>query len=190
AGKTVVALMAMAAVAEGGAQSALMAPTELLASQHFRTLKPLCDAAKLNVVLLTGKSTAAERRAAREAIANGEMDIVVGTHALFQADVTFHDLGLVVVDEQHRFGVHQRLALSDKGKAADLLVMTATPIPRTLVLANFGDMAVSVLREKPAGRQPIDTAVLSIREYSRVIDRLKARIAEGAQAFWVTPLVE
>ncbi len=190
AGKTVVAFMAMAALAESGAQSALMAPTELLAAQHFKTLQPLCAAIGLKCVLLTGKQKVAERRPALEGIADGSIQVVVGTHALFQADVEFHNLGLTVVDEQHRFGVHQRLALSDKGKHTDLLVMTATPIPRTLVLTHFGDMAVSVLREKPAGRQPIDTAVMSIGDYERVIQRLQSRIAEGAQAFWVCPLVE
>jgi ATP-dependent DNA helicase RecG len=190
AGKTVVALMAMAAVAEGGAQSALMAPTELLAAQHFRTIQPLAEKAGLTAALLTGKQPAAERRAILEGIARGAVHIVMGTHALFQGAVEFANLGLVVVDEQHRFGVSQRLALTDKGKHADLLVMTATPIPRTLVLTHFGDMDVSVLRDKPRGRQPIDTAVLSISEYDRVIARLRARIAEGAQAFWVTPLVE
>lgn len=190
AGKTVVALMAMAAMAESGAQSALMAPTELLAAQHFKTLESLCAAAGLNCVLLTGKQKAAERRPILDGIANGKVQIVVGTHALFQGEVVFHNLGLTVVDEQHRFGVHQRLALSDKGKNSDLLVMTATPIPRTLVLTHFGDMEVSVLREKPAGRQPIDTAVLPISEYDRVVARLEARLAEGAQAFWVCPLVE
>lgn len=189
AGKTVVALMAMAAMAESGAQSAMMAPTELLAAQHFKTLKPLCDAAGLGCELLTGKMGAAERRARLAGIANGETMIVVGTHALFQSGVEFRNLGLTVVDEQHRFGVHQRLALSDKGRHTDLLVMTATPIPRTLVLTHFGDMAVSVLREKPRGRQPIDTAVLSIGDYDRVIARLRARLDEGAQAFWVCPLV-
>ena len=189
-GKTVVALMAMAAIAESGAQSALMAPTELLAAQHFKTLQPLCEAAGLKCVLLTGKQKAAERKPILAGIVDGSIQIVVGTHALFQAGVEFHDLGLTVVDEQHRFGVHQRLALSEKGRAADLLVMTATPIPRTLVLTHFGDMAVSVLKEKPAGRQPIDTATLPIADYSRVLKRLKARISEGAQAFWVCPLVE
>jgi ATP-dependent DNA helicase RecG len=190
AGKTVVALLAMAAVAESGAQSAMMAPTELLAAQHFQTLEPLCRAAGLTVALLTGKMSAADLRHALAGLSAGTIDIAVGTHALFQADIAFRDLGLVVVDEQHRFGVHQRLALSDKGKHADLLVMTATPIPRTLVLTHFGDMAVSILPDKPAGRQPIDTAVMSIRDYDRVVARLQARIAEGAQAFWVTPLVE
>ncbi len=190
AGKTVVALMAMAAVAEGGAQSALMAPTELLAAQHFRTLQPLAEKAGLSIALLTGKQPAGERRAILEGVASGAVNIVAGTHALFQGAVEFANLGLVVVDEQHRFGVSQRLALTDKGRHADLLVMTATPIPRTLVLTHFGDMEVSTLREKPRGRQPIDTAVLSISEYDRVIGRLKARIEQGAQAFWVTPLVE
>jgi ATP-dependent DNA helicase RecG len=190
AGKTVVALMAMAAMAESGTQSAMMAPTELLAAQHYKTLKPLCESAGLGCELLTGKMPAAERRAKLAGIASGETTIVVGTHALFQSGVEFHNLGLTVVDEQHRFGVHQRLALSDKGKHTDLLVMTATPIPRTLVLTHFGDMAVSILREKPRGRQPIDTAVLSIGDYERVVSRLQARLLEGAQAFWVCPLVE
>jgi len=189
-GKTVVALMAMAAMTESGAQSALMAPTELLASQHFRTIKPLCDAAGIGCALLTGKMPAAERRKILAGLADGSISIAVGTHALFQSDIEFKDLGLTVVDEQHRFGVHQRLALTDKGRHSDLLVMTATPIPRTLVLTHFGDMDVSILREKPAGRQPIDSAVLSINDYARVIARLKARLAEGAQAYWVSPLVE
>ncbi|MBN9310814.1 ATP-dependent DNA helicase RecG [Devosia sp.] len=190
AGKTVVALMAMAAVAESGAQSAMMAPTELLAAQHYRSLAPICVKAGLGIELLTGKMPAGDRRAALERLRTGESHIAVGTHALFQSGVEFHNLGLTVVDEQHRFGVHQRLALSEKGSHADLLVMTATPIPRTLVLTHFGDMAVSILREKPRGRQPIDTAVTSISEYARVVQRLKARIDEGAQAFWVCPLVE
>jgi ATP-dependent DNA helicase RecG len=190
AGKTVVALMAMAAVAESGAQSAMMAPTELLAAQHYRSLAPICVKSGLGIELLTGKMPAADRRAALERLRSGESQIAVGTHALFQSGVEFSNLGLTVVDEQHRFGVHQRLALSEKGSHADLLVMTATPIPRTLVLTHFGDMAVSVLREKPRGRQPIDTAVLAISEYDRVIQRLQSRIAEGAQAFWVCPLVE
>ncbi|HQZ12045.1 MAG TPA: ATP-dependent DNA helicase RecG [Devosia sp.] len=189
-GKTVVALMAMAAVAESGAQSTLMAPTELLATQHYRTLAPICVTAGIGIELLTGKMPAADRRAALARLASGESSIAVGTHALFQSGVEFHNLGLTVVDEQHRFGVHQRLALSEKGSHTDLLVMTATPIPRTLVLTHFGDMAVSILREKPKGRQPIDTAVLAMSEYARVIQRLKARIEEGAQAFWVCPLVE
>ena len=190
AGKTVVALLAMAALAEDGAQSAMMAPTELLAVQHYRTLLPLAEKAGLSIAFLSGKTPAAERRSILAGLASGELQMVCGTHALFQSDVAFANLGLVVVDEQHRFGVHQRLALSDKGKAAELLVMTATPIPRTLVLTHFGDMAVSLLKDKPAGRQPIDTAILPDGEYERVLARLKARVAEGVQAFWVCPLVE
>ncbi|MCD7061036.1 ATP-dependent DNA helicase RecG [Pelagibacterium sp. HS1C4-1] len=189
-GKTVVALLAMATMAESGAQSALMAPTELLAAQHYRTMQPLCEKAGLTCVLMTGKMPAAERCKALEGLKNGTIQIAVGTHALFQSGVAFDNLGLTVVDEQHRFGVHQRLALSDKGNRTELLVMTATPIPRTLVLTHFGDMDVSVLREKPAGRQPIDTAILSSSEYDRVISRLAARLDEGAQAYWVCPLVE
>ncbi|MCZ4273117.1 ATP-dependent DNA helicase RecG [Maritalea porphyrae] len=189
-GKTVVALMAMAAMAEAGHQSALMAPTEILATQHYSTIAEIGEKAGLQVALLTGKMPAGERRAIQARIESGEIDIVVGTHALFQSSVVFKSLGLTVVDEQHRFGVHQRLALSEKGRKTELLVMTATPIPRTLVLTHFGDMDVSLLKEKPAGRQPIDTAILSSNEYERVIARLKAKVAEGAQAFWVCPLVE
>ncbi len=189
-GKTIVALMAMAAIAETGAQSALMAPTELLANQHFKSLQPLCDAISLNIVLLTGKMKAAEKRAATEKIENGDVQIIIGTHALFQASVNFANLGLTVVDEQHRFGVHQRLALSEKGQNSDLLVMTATPIPRTLILTHFGDMAVSILAEKPAGRQPIDTAIIPSTAYERIVARLKIQVSEGAQAYWVCPLVE
>ena len=189
-GKTVVALLAMAAMAETGAQSALMAPTELLANQHFKTLAPLCEAVGLSIALITGKMKAKEKREALEKIQTGEIQVIIGTHALFQASVTFADLGLTVVDEQHRFGVHQRLALSDKGQKSDLLVMTATPIPRTLILTHFGDMAVSILSEKPAGRQPIDTAMVPATAYDRIIARLKKRVSEGAQAYWVCPLVE
>ncbi|VAW23104.1 ATP-dependent DNA helicase RecG [hydrothermal vent metagenome] len=190
AGKTIVALMAMAALAESGAQSALMAPTELLATQHFNTIKPFCDQLGLSCILLTGKMPAATRRAALEQIKSGAANIIIGTHALFQGAIEFNDLGLSVVDEQHRFGVHQRLALSEKGKRSDLLVMTATPIPRTLILTHFGDMAVSMLREKPAGRQPVDTAFMPSSAYDRVLRRLKARLENGARAYWVCPLVE
>jgi len=169
AGKTVVALVAMVAMAQSGAQSALMAPTELLASQHFMTIKPFCEQLGLTCLLLTGKMPAAARRAALEQIKSGAASIIVGTHALFQGDIEFADLGLSVVDEQHRFGVHQRLALSEKGNKSDLLVMTATPIPRTLILTHFGDMAVSMLKEKPAGRQPIDTAFMPVTPMSGLL---------------------
>ncbi|KQT60280.1 MULTISPECIES: ATP-dependent DNA helicase RecG [unclassified Aureimonas] len=190
AGKTVVALMAMAAAAEAGAQSALLAPTEILARQHAATLAPLCEAVGLKLTLLTGRDTGRARAEKQEAIASGTTDIVVGTHALFQDSVVYHDLGLVVVDEQHRFGVHQRLSLTAKGRAPDLLVMTATPIPRTLVLAAFGDMDVSRLEGKPAGRKPITTVAVPMDRLSEIVDRAGRAIAEGDKLYWVCPLVE
>jgi ATP-dependent DNA helicase RecG len=189
-GKTLVALFAMAAVVEAGRQGALMAPTEILARQHHQTLAKFGEAAGLRLALLTGRDTAASRGKTLAGLAEGSIDIVIGTHALFQESVVFCDLGLAVVDEQHRFGVHQRLALGDKGAAADILVMTATPIPRTLVLTYFGDMDVSNLREKPAGRQSVETRALPIERMDELIARLKRAIADGARAFWVCPLVE
>jgi ATP-dependent DNA helicase RecG len=190
AGKTVVALLAMAAAKESGAQSALLAPTEILARQHFAGLSRFCEAAGLSIVLLTGRDNGRVRTAKLEAIANGDADIVVGTHALFQDDVDYHDLGLVVVDEQHRFGVHQRLSLTRKGRAPDLLVMTATPIPRTLVLAAFGDMDVSRLHGKPAGRKPITTVAIPFERMDEIVSRARRAIEEGDKLYWVCPLVE
>lgn len=190
AGKTVVALLAMAAAKESGAQSALLAPTEILARQHFAGLTRWCDAAGLSIALLTGRDNGRTRAAKLEAIANGEIDVVVGTHALFQDDVAYHDLGLVVVDEQHRFGVHQRLTLTRKGRAPDLLVMTATPIPRTLVLAAFGDMDVSRLHGKPAGRKPITTVAVPLERLDEIVARIGRAIDEGDKVYWVCPLVE
>jgi ATP-dependent DNA helicase RecG len=190
-GKTIVALFAMAAVVEAGRQAALMAPTEILARQHHQTLAMFGEAAGLRLALLTGRDTAASRGKTLAGLVEGSIDIVAGTHALFQESVVFRDLGLAVVDEQHRFGVHQRLALGEKGAAADILVMTATPIPRTLVLTYFGDMDVSNLREKPAGRERIETRALPIVErIDELIARLRRAIADGARAFWVCPLVE
>jgi ATP-dependent DNA helicase RecG len=188
-GKTIVALFAMAAVVEAGRQAALMAPTEILARQHHQTLAMFGEATGLRLALLTGRDTAS-RGKILAGLAEGSIDIVIGTHALFQETVVFRDLGLAVVDEQHRFGVHQRLALGDKGAAADILVMTATPIPRTLVLTYFGDMDVSNLREKPAGRERIETRALPIERMDELIARLRSAIADGARAFWVCPLVE
>ena len=188
-GKTVVGLIAMARAVEAGRQAAMMAPTEILARQHHERIAPLAEAAGLRVALLTGRDRAGERRATLEALADGSLDIVVGTHALFQEQVVFKDLALAVVDEQHRFGVHQRLALSSKGEAVDLLVMTATPIPRTLVLTYFGDMDVSVLREKPAGRKPIDTRALPLDRLDEVVAGVGRAIEAGAQVYWVCPLV-
>jgi ATP-dependent DNA helicase RecG len=189
-GKTIVALLAMAGIVEAGRQAALMAPTEILARQHFERMRPLAEAAGLRIALLTGRDKAAERNRTLAALAAGEIDIAVGTHALFQESVAFADLGLAVVDEQHRFGVHQRLALASKGEAVDLLVMTATPIPRTLVLTYFGDMDVSALTEKPPGRTPIDTRALPLERLADVVAAIGRAIAGGARAYWVCPLVE
>ena len=189
-GKTVVALLAMADVVEAGRQAAIMAPTEILARQHFERLAPLAQKAGMRIALLTGRDKPAERRATLAALAGREIEIVVGTHALFQESVAFADLGLAVVDEQHRFGVRQRLALAAKGETVDLLVMTATPIPRSLVLAYFGDMDVSALREKPPGREPIETRVMPIERLDEVVARLSHALASGARAYWVCPLVE
>ena len=189
-GKTVVALFAMALAAEAGRQSALMAPTELLARQHARTLTALVGSTGLQVAILTGRDKGRERERILSGLASGEIAIVVGTHALFQDTVQFHDLGLAVIDEQHRFGVHQRLALAAKGEAVDLLVMTATPIPRTLVLTFFGDMDSSQLREKPAGRKPINTRIVSADRLGEVVEGLRRAIDAGRQVYWVCPLVE
>jgi ATP-dependent DNA helicase RecG len=167
-----------------------MAPTELLARQHFATIAPLATAAGLQAVLLTGKDRASDRAESQARIVSGAAQIVIGTHALFQAGVQFHRLGLVVVDEQHRFGVHQRMALSAKGEAPDVLVMTATPIPRTLVLSYFGDVDVSKLTEKPAGRQPIDTRAVSLDRLDEVAARIGRAVQDGGKAYWVCPLVE
>jgi ATP-dependent DNA helicase RecG len=189
-GKTIVALLAMAGVVEAGRQAALMAPTEILARQHFDRMRPLADAAGLRIALITGRDNKGERARALAALAAGEIDVAVGTHALFQEAVAFRDLGLAVVDEQHRFGVHQRLALAGKGEAADLLVMTATPIPRTLVLTFFGDMDVSALTEKPPGRSPIDTRAMPLERLDEVIEAIGRAIAAGALAYWVCPVIE
>src|ERR1700730_4938426 len=189
-GKTLVALFAMAAVVEAGRQAALMAPTEILARQHHQTLATFGEAAGLRLALLTGRDTAASRGKTLALLAEGTIDIGIGTPALVQVSVVFSGLRLAVVGEQHRFGVHQRLALGDKGAAADILVMTATPIPRTLVLTYFGDMDVSNLREKPAGRGRIETRALPVERIDELIARLRSAIADGARAFWVCPLVE
>ena len=189
-GKTIVALLAMADVVEAGRQAAMMAPTEILARQHFERMRPLAAAAGLRIALMTGRDKASERRQRLASLAAGEIDIVVGTHALFQESVAFRDLGFAVVDEQHRFGVHQRLALAGKGEAVDLLVMTATPIPRTLVLAYFGDMDVSALTEKPPGRLPIDTRAIPLERLEEVVAAIGRAIAGGARAYWICPLVE
>lgn len=189
-GKTVVALMAMTACAEVGGQAVLMAPTDILARQHFAAIAPLAASAGLKTVLLTGRIKGREREKAVSEIESGRAQLIVGTHALFQESVVYRDLLLAVVDEQHRFGVHQRLRLTAKGNAPHMLVMTATPIPRTLVLTAFGDMDVSRLLEKPAGRQPIATAMVDMDRMHEVVGRLKQAVAEGGKAYWICPLVE
>jgi ATP-dependent DNA helicase RecG len=189
-GKTVVALLAMLAAVESGAQAALMAPTEILARQHHATLQPLAEAAGVRLALLTGREKGKARQAALDALAAGDIDIIVGTHALFQEDVAFRDLALAVVDEQHRFGVHQRLELAGKGAAVDMLVMTATPIPRTLTLTAYGDMDVSRLDEKPPGRKPIHTVAVPIARLDEVVSAVDRALASGAKVYWVCPLVE
>jgi ATP-dependent DNA helicase RecG len=189
-GKTVVALLAAATVIEAGRQAALMAPTEILARQHLATIAPLAEQAGIRVALLTGRERGRERSETLDRLALGEVDLMVGTHALFQDDVAFRDLALAIVDEQHRFGVHQRLALARKGEAVDMLVLTATPIPRTLALTFFGDMEISELREKPAGRQPIDTRALPLGRLDEVVAAVGRALDEGQRVYWVCPLVE
>ncbi len=189
-GKTVVALIAAATVIEAGRQAAFMAPTEILARQHFATIAPLAAASGIRLAILTGRERGRERADILSALAAGDIDLIVGTHALFQDEVAFRDLALAVVDEQHRFGVHQRLALTRKGEAVDLLVLTATPIPRTLVLTYFGDMDVSELREKPAGRQKIDTRAVPLDRMAEVVDAVARALEGGRRVYWVCPLVE
>jgi len=189
-GKTVVALTAAAAVIEAGRQAAIMAPTEILARQHLSTIAPLAEAAGIRVAVLTGRERGSARKEILDRLILGDIDLLIGTHALFQEDVDFHDLALAVVDEQHRFGVHQRLALTQKGEAVDVLVLTATPIPRTLVLTYFGDMDISELREKPPGRQPIDTRTIPLSRLEEVEEAVGRALAEGKRAYWVCPLVD
>jgi ATP-dependent DNA helicase RecG len=190
-GKTLVALVSMLNAVEAGTQAAMMAPTELLAHQHFETIEPMAKAVGIEVALITARGKGKARREALGRLASGDIRIAIGTHALFQDDVEFKDLGLAVVDEQHRFGVHQRIALSDKGPArADILVMTATPIPRTLTLTYYGDMDLSLLKEKPPGRQPISTRAMPLERLGEVVDGVGRALASGARAYWVCPLVE
>ncbi|MFD1881109.1 ATP-dependent DNA helicase RecG [Paracoccus pacificus] len=191
-GKTVVALMAALIAAEAGGQAVLMAPTEILARQHLAALAALAEAAGIRVAVLTGRDKGAARQQVLNDLAAGLIDLLIGTHAVFQKEVRFADLRLAVIDEQHRFGVAQRLELAGKGGAAppDMLVMTATPIPRSLALAQYGDMDLSVLDEKPPGRKPVATVALPLDEIDRIVDRLDRAMRDGARAYWVCPLVE
>ena len=189
-GKTIVALLAMLGAVEAGLQAALMAPTELLVRQHSASLEPYANAAGVRLACLTGREKGAGRAETLERLAAGEIDILIGTHALFSEDVAFKDLGLVVVDEQHRFGVHQRMQLQNKGSPADVLVMTATPIPRTLALTAYGDMDVSRITGRPPGRKPVETRVMSADRLDELVNHLRAALDRGQRAYWVCPLVE
>lgn len=188
-GKTIVALAAAVKMAESGAQTALLAPTDTLAQQHYAKIKPMCDKMGLVCDILTGRDKGAPRREKLVSLRSGRTKIVVGTHALFSDDVEYKDLGLVIVDEQHRFGVSQRESLRAKGANPDLLALSATPIPRTLSMTIYGDMDVSIINEKPAGRLPIITTKLPIARVGELIARLKLQIDSGAKVFWVCPLV-
>ncbi len=185
-GKTLVAMLAMLRAVEAGAQTALLAPTEILAKQHYATFQKLCG---VPVALLTGNVKGAERSGILKRLAAGTLPIVIGTHAIFQKAVEFRDLALAVIDEQHRFGVDQRLALGAKGEATDLMVMTATPIPRTLLLTHWAEMDVSRIMEKPAGRVPVKTTLHKISELEKVMDAIARAIAAGGLVYWVCPLV-
>jgi len=189
-GKTIVALFAMLDAVECGGQAALMAPTEILARQHMATIEPLVAPLGLKTAVLTGRDKGSARKETLAGLASGEIDIVVGTHALFQESVEMQDLMLAVIDEQHRFGVHQRLNLAAKGRGVDVLVMTATPIPRTLLLTAYGDLETSQLHEKPAGRKPIDTRTIPLSRLQEVTTAVERRLADGAKVYWVCPLVE
>ncbi|WP_416896979.1 MAG: ATP-dependent DNA helicase RecG [Minwuia sp.] len=190
-GKTVVALLAAAAATEAGLQIALMAPTEVLARQHARSLTDMAEGSGLQVACLTGRDKGADRQVILSDLIEGRIDLLVGTHALFQEGVDFRDLGLAIIDEQHRFGVHQRLMLAAKSaRPPDILVMTATPIPRTLALTAYGDMDASQIDERPPGRQPVDTRVLPADRIPDIVDRLQAALDRGERAYWICPLVE
>ncbi|WP_380052202.1 ATP-dependent DNA helicase RecG [Falsihalocynthiibacter sp. SS001] len=190
AGKTLVAMAVLLNAVEAGGQGVMMAPTEILARQHFEGLRPYVETAGVVIEVLTGRDKGQERKRKLEALSKGDIHILVGTHAVFQDDVVFQDLRVAIVDEQHRFGVEQRAKLGAKGRRADVLVMTATPIPRSLALSQYGDLDVSILDEKPAGRQPITTAMVSTGRLDEVVNSLRKAVAEGKQAYWVCPLVE
>lgn len=190
AGKTLVAMAALLTAVEGGGQGVLMAPTEILARQHFEGLAPMAASAAVRITLLTGRDKGRERARKLADLAGGMIDILIGTHAVFQRDVAFADLRLAVIDEQHRFGVAQRMALGEKGARADVLVMTATPIPRSLALAQYGDMDLSLLDEKPPGRKPVVTSLAATDRLDEVVSHLARAVADGRQAYWVCPLVE
>lgn len=190
AGKTLVALIAMLNVIETGAQAAIIAPTEVLARQHHNSINKMLEPLGLKACLLLGRMKAQEKKYALETIKNGEAALIIGTHALISDQTEFNDLGLVVIDEQHRFGVRQRLILGQKGKAVDVLLMTATPIPRTLAMTAYGDLNTSILDEKPANRQPIVTTAMPMEKMDAIISRLKQSTSDDKRVYWICPLIE
>lgn len=189
-GKTMVAMAAMVMMAEFGAQTVLLAPTDTLANQHYEKLKPMCEKLGLVCDILTGRDKGVARREKLTSLRSGRTKFIVGTHALFSEDVIYKDLGLVIIDEQHRFGVAQRDTMRAKGNSPDVLALSATPIPRTLSMTMYGDMDVSIINEKPAGRLPIKTTKLSVSRINDLIARLRGQVAAGAKVFWVCPLVQ
>ncbi len=189
-GKTIVAFLSMLKVIENGAQASLMAPTEILAKQHYDTISKLCKNTNITVELLTGKLRPKQKKEIYSKLSNGDINILIGTHALFTEAVVFKDLGYVVIDEQHRFGVNQRLSLSAKGKMCDVLVMTATPIPRSLLLTAYGDMDYSKIDELPRGRKPTKTVIINIDKIPDIVSRLKTKLENNERVYWVCPLVE
>jgi ATP-dependent DNA helicase RecG len=189
-GKTVVALIAALNVVELKKQVAIMSPTEILALQHYKWISKITEAMDCNVELLIGKTKGKKREVILEDLKLGKVDILIGTHALFQETVEFNDLGLIIIDEQHRFGVAQRSSLANKGKSVDVLLMTATPIPRTLTMTLYGDMECSRLTDKPVGRKEVDTRVLHVSKLSNIVQRLRAVIDKGEKIYWICPLIE
>lgn len=189
-GKTVVALLTMLHAVECGKQAVLMAPTEILVLQHMDWISKVTASLGIQVALLSGKTTQKQRKVIKEQLADGRVHVLIGTHAVFGDDIIYHDLACVVIDEQHRFGVEQRLAITNKGKGVDVLLLSATPIPRSLSMALYGDMDISQLKEKPKGRQPIDTRVHSLKDLDRIMMRLAQAIRSGRKAYWVCPLIE
>ena len=189
-GKTMVALLAMLNAVEAGRQAVLLAPTEILAKQHYQTISSLLTPLQVPVGLLVGGAKTKAKTELLDAMASGDVPVIIGTHALLSDDVAFHDLGLAVVDEQHRFGVKQRMSLSAKGGDCDVLVMTATPIPRTLSMTAYGDLQSSIIDEKPPGRKEIDTAIISLDRIAEIVEKLRARLAPDFRAYWICPLVE
>lgn len=189
-GKTIVAFLAMLGAVEAGEQAVIMAPTEILARQHLESLEPIARTIGVQIDLLTGRDKGASRQEKLKALEQGKIQLLIGTHAVFQKDVFFNKLAFVVIDEQHRFGVHQRIQLTQKGPKPDLLVMTATPIPRTLALTSYGDMDVSLIKEKPPGRKPISTRAVPLARINEIVSGIQRVIERGEQAYWVCPLVE